>query len=191
MKVGFFGGSFDPIHFGHLNLILEILEKSDIDKILICPSNLAPNKIDNPHSALAKDRLEMVRLLVSDIEKVSICDLEVKREGISYTIDTLRVLKDSFSDISLIITNDALMDFHNWKEYNEILKITTPMVVIRSLNKKIPKEFKGLLKNQIKIRQLEISSSDIRDRLKKKLYCKHLTSERVLDFIFTNNLYLK
>jgi len=184
MKIGFLGGSFDPIHFGHVNLILEVLEKSDLDKILVCPANLAPNKIDNPHIAAAKYRLEMVKLLLSDINKVSICDLEIQRGGISYTIDTLRILQKRFSGIRLIITNEALKDFNNWKEYNEILKITKPLVVFRSLKEKIPKNFESF-----QMRNLEISSSDIRDRLKKKLYCGHLTSEKILNFIFSNNLY--
>ena len=188
-EVGIFGGTFDPIHFGHINLIIEMLEKSSLSEILICPTFLSPHKVDKPPLIKALHRLEMTKVSVEDIPNVSVSDIEIKRKGISYTIDTLKVLKKSLKNIRLIIAEDSLLSFDKWKDYEEILKIA-PLLIGCRANFEPLKVPKGIInKNFIRTKQFEITSTCIRERLKKNLYVKHLLPSKVLDYIIENGLY--
>jgi nicotinate-nucleotide adenylyltransferase len=188
-KVGIFGGTFDPIHFGHINLIIEMLEKSDLNEILICPAFLSPHKLDKPPLTKAFDRMKMTEIAIEDIQNVSVSDVEIKRKGISYTIDTLRGLKEKFYDIRLIIAEDSLPSFDKWKDYKEILKIAPPLIGCRAYfeSLKVPEGITS--KNFIRTKQFEITSTEIRERLKKNFYVKHLLPSKVLDYIIENDLY--
>jgi nicotinate-nucleotide adenylyltransferase len=188
-KTAFFGGTFDPIHFGHINLAIQIKEKAGFDAVLFCPANISPHKTDSPPLASSKDRLDMVELAIKDIEGFSICDLEVKRDGPSYTIDTLKKLKKD-GVLNLILTEDSLLQFHLWKNFSEIINIAPPVVGVRYSFKVNPNNnFKIPGKNFIKTTVMEISSTEIRERVKNKLYCGHLISQEVLDYIYKHNLY--
>jgi len=189
-KIGFFGGSFDPIHFGHINLALEVLEKNYVDEILITPAFVSPHKVKNPPEASGEDRLKMIEIAIRDIKKISIFKWELKRKKISYTIDTLRELKKDFSDIKLILDLETFEDFESWKDYKEILKIADLLIGCRSSNDILKKFQKIENKDFINIKFLDIKSTYIRDRIKKNLYCQHLTHKEILDYIFENNLYL-
>jgi nicotinate-nucleotide adenylyltransferase len=191
-EIGFFGGSFDPIHFGHINLALEIKEKLNLEKILFCPTFISPFKENAPIFAKPEDRLEMLKLAIKDIKGFEIIDFEIKNKKISYTVDTLYFLKKSYNNLRLIITDDALQNFHLWKDYKEILKIAPLIIGTRS---KVINDFKSLNLNLkpssfVKTSIFEISSTVIRDRLKKRLYIGHLTAKEVLDYICNRGLYL-
>jgi nicotinate-nucleotide adenylyltransferase len=194
-QIGFFGGSFDPIHFGHINLAIEIFEKADLDEIIFCPNNVSPHKIKSPPIASPIDRYNMVKIVIDDIKHFSVCDFEVQRKEASYTIDTLRFLEKKYKDkaqIRLIIGKEALPLFHTWKDYKEILKIAPPIIGYRSNFSEIilKNELKEMsIKNFIMNKSLDISSTDIRSRLKTKSYCSHLVPSKVLDYIYEHRLY--
>ena len=118
-KIGIYGGTFDPIHFGHINLAIEVFEKSDLDEILFCPAFISPHKTDAPPVSSADHRLKMTHLAVEDIDFFSTCDYEIKRKNVSYTIDTLKAVEKKYdAQICLIIAQDSLPEFTNWKSYN-------------------------------------------------------------------------
>ncbi|MBI5346751.1 MAG: nicotinate (nicotinamide) nucleotide adenylyltransferase [Chlamydiae bacterium] len=187
-KIGFFGGTFDPIHFGHINLALEIKEKAKLDSVIFCPANISPHKLKQKPLASSQDRFEMVKLAIKGIEGFDISDIEIKKKGPSYTIDTLQALKGQKIELHLILTNEALEKFHLWKSYLDILKIAPPLIGFRD-NFKPSKKFNIPKKNFIRTKIMQISSTDIRDRLRKKLYCNHLVPKEVLDYIYRSELY--
>ena len=191
-KIGFFGGSFDPIHIGHLNLAIELKEKCKFDEILFCPCNVSPFKTENPPIASSSDRLNMLKLALSDISFFKYTDLEIKRGDVSFTINTLKELKNDENDIRLILTEETIKSFHLWKDYTEILKIFSPIIGSRNniLNSHENQYFTLSKENFVKTNIFEMSSSEIRERLKKRNVVNHLVLKEVLDYIYKNDLYL-
>lgn len=189
-RAGIFGGSFDPIHFGHIALIIEVLEKLDLEKIFVIPASISPHKLEKPPKAKPRDRFEMTRRALSDINALEVLDLEVARGGTSYTIDTVRALKEKGDyKFFLITTIEALDRFHSWKDYSKLISLTSPIIASRGavFQEELPEGISK--KNLLDTKRFDISSTDIRDRLKKKLYVKHLLPKEVLDYIIENNLY--
>lgn len=190
-ETGFLGGSFDPVHFGHINIAVEMKEKLNLEKILFCPTGISPFKEKKPPVANNKDRYEMLKIALKDLKDFEIIDFEIKKQGVSYTVDTLNSLKGKYN-LRLILTEETLEFFHLWKEYKEILEIAPPIVGVR---KKQISEFKSKnftlnSKNFVKTSVFEISSTEIRERLKKRMYVGHLVPKEVLDYIYKYNLYL-
>ena len=162
--IGIFGGTFDPIHLGHLNLAINLLEKCRLAKILFIPAFISPLRMgENP--VAPQKRLEMVRLAVEGIPHFEVSDIEIRRGGPSYTVDTLRLLKKEFPDIALLLGEDSLETFPRWKESDTIVREVPIRVGSRRVTSKILHE--GL----IDIPLFDISATDLRDRLKKRLYC--------------------
>lgn len=191
-QIGLYGGTFDPIHFGHINLAIEMYEKGELDEILFCPNYISPLKVENPPLASAKERLDMTKLAIWDIPYFSLWDEEVKKGGISYTIDTIKALKKKFTDsaVRLIVAEDAMSEFTKWKDYKEILQLAPLLIGSRSALSQKGMNLEIARQKLILTRNLEISSTDIRERLKKGLYCGHLMPLKVLDYIKQNSLYL-
>ncbi|NGX29508.1 MAG: Nicotinate-nucleotide adenylyltransferase [Candidatus Anoxychlamydiales bacterium] len=190
-NIGFFGGSFDPIHLGHLNLAIQILEKLKLDKIIFCPANVSPFKTENPPIASSKDRFEMVKIAIQDFKNFDLTNFEIRNENISYTINTLKEIKNS-DNLRLIITEDTLLNFHKWKDYKNILQIAPLIVGVRNkfLENFKSENFTLNNKNFVKTNIFEISSTEIRKRLKNHKNCLHLIPKETLDYIYNRKLYL-
>ena len=193
-KAAVYGGTFDPIHNGHLNLAQEVFEKTDLEEILFCPANISPRKINSPPFATAKDRLVMVHLALLEYDHFVSIDDEIKRGGVSYTIDTLEALKEKYKDqkeISLLIAQDSLAHFLSWKDSKKIIENFEVFVGCRTNFSfdNLPKELDKLRKNFITTKEMEISSTDIRKRFNKGLCVDHLLPPKVLDYIYKNRLY--
>lgn len=188
MKIGMFGGTFDPIHNGHLITAQAIREIRKLDKIIFIPSYIAPHKV-NITSSFPEHRLEMIKLAIQDNSYFECSDYELKKEGISYTIDTIRHLKEKYDDIELIIGYDNLLDFKNWKDPDEILNLVELIVLKRECpdNEEHDKYFyKAQLINTPLI---EISGTAIRNRIKENLPVSYLVPEKVKEYIYKLNLY--
>ncbi|MEW5909099.1 MAG: nicotinate-nucleotide adenylyltransferase [Thermodesulfobacteriota bacterium] len=132
-RVGLFGGPFDPIHLGHLQAAKEVLKGFFLDTILFIPSFLPPHK---QISALAgiHDRLEMIRLAISRHPRFSYSDIEIRRTGYSYTIDTVNALIETSPQeirFYLIIGHDAFLEIHTWKSYKKLFQILPLILLIR------------------------------------------------------------
>lgn len=135
-QIALFGGTFDPIHLGHLNLAIEVMEKLSMDKILFCPANVSPYKVEDPPRASGKERAEMINLAIENIKNFSLYDEEIKKIGVSYTIDTLRSLKRKYQDshINLVIDQKILKRFPEWVSYEEIIRLATIVISCFSLS---------------------------------------------------------
>ena len=197
-QIGFLGGSFDPIHFGHINLAIQLKEIMQLEQVIFCPANISPFKTQSPPIASSEKRLEMVSLAISEIKSFVTLDYEVKKEGASYTIDTIKYLYNKLGDeveIRMLLTEDTLAGLELWKDIEDILQIAPPIIGTRKgsplgfVDNLQPKFMDVIRKNIVDTAKLDISSTNIRERLKKKLYCGHLVPTKVLDYIYKNELY--
>ena len=205
-RLGIFGGSFDPVHLGHLNLAIEMKEKHQLDQVCFYPARVNPNKFVKESSekgfSSAEHRMQMVRLALEEIPGLTFSTLEFSRAGPSYTIDTLRILAEnqkSAQQFFLIIGEDAATNLHQWREPEEIVKKARLLIGARSLldPEVIQNRFQGspsllaaIKEGYTKTRILEISATEIRKRLAVGLYCGHLLPAKVMDYIRINELYL-
>lgn len=188
-KVGIFGGTFDPVHFGHLITARAVLEIRDLDKIVFIPANISPHKTDSTSSA-AEYRLKMLQLAIDGISYFTISDIELNREGVSYTIDTLKTLKEKYKEIELIIGEDNLQSFHTWKNPEEILKLSKLTVLKRKFDRSSAVNHDYIEKAEfVETPVIEISGSKIRERTKNDLSIDFLLPENVKKYILKNNLY--
>ncbi len=133
MRVGLFGGTFNPIHLGHLRAALEVKEAFSLDSIYIIPSAIPPHK-NNLGLVKANDRLEMIRLAVFDYPAFVVSDIEIKRSGPSYTIDTVNHFRSAFSKdtrLYLIMGLDAFLEIDTWKSYRDLLRLIPFIVMAR------------------------------------------------------------
>ncbi len=133
MRIGLFGGTFNPIHRGHLWAAAEVKKGFDLDEISLIPAALPPH--NTPSSvANADDRLEMIHLATADLSGLTVSDVELNRPGPSYTIDTVRHFKNRLSDdsrIYLIMGLDAFLEIDTWKSYAELLEEIAFIVMAR------------------------------------------------------------
>jgi nicotinate-nucleotide adenylyltransferase len=189
MKVGVFGGTFDPIHNGHLITAVAVKELRNLDKIIFIPSFIAPHKIGNISSS-PEHRIAMIKAAIKDIPYFDLSDFEIKKEGVSYTIDTLKFLKDTYNDIELIIGYDNLLDFKSWKDPDEVLKRIKLVVLKRKVqNEPVEKDKYYYSAEIIETPTIEISATAIRQRVSNNLPIDFLVPDPVKEYINQLNLY--
>lgn len=187
MKIGILGGTFNPVHFGHLILAEGARDNLSLDKIIFIPANIPPHK-DKTDIVDSNSRFKMLRLAVSGNPYFIVSSIEIKRKGISYTIDTLKALKKSFKDDELffIVGSDEIKDLNNWKDIHELKKMVKFVAVMRpgcSLDN-ISAEVV-----QINIKTLDISGYAIRKRLRENKSIRYLLPDKVREFILKKGLY--
>ncbi|MBA3236764.1 MAG: nicotinate (nicotinamide) nucleotide adenylyltransferase [Parachlamydiaceae bacterium] len=196
-RIGIYGGSFNPIHFGHLNLAIEMLEKHNLTKVYFCPAALSPFKQNEP-AIEPHHRLTMVKMAIEGIPQFSILENELLRPPPSYMIDTLEELLvlDKNKKIKpryfLILGGDAILDLHRWHRIDEILALASPLTGMRPNTIAFNKDHliqEAVKKGVTLTRVLEISSTELRVRIGEKKYCSHLLPTKVLDYIYSNRLY--
>lgn len=191
-KIGFFGGTFDPIHIGHINVGMRILETGVVDQILFSLARISPMKGETPPVAPCNHRLNMLQLALEDVPGCDPYDEEMKNEGPSYTIDALKGIK---GELRLIVAEDVAYGFDQWKEIDALLEMAPPIVAVRhgfdrEKLSRLPDKIKlKVEEGMVEIPAMDVSSTEIRERLKKRLYCGHLLSGKVLDYIHQNTLY--
>jgi len=187
--VGVFGGTFDPIHLGHLITAASVREIRNLEKIIFIPAFTSPHKTDIKSSG-GKDRLEMVKLAVEGKAYFEVCDYEIKNEGISFTIDTLRMLKEKYSEIELIIGYDNLIKFSSWKQPDDILKLAKLVVLNRKV-KDEPDEKDVYYKSAFFVDTplVEISASGLREKVRTGGSIDFLVPEKVKQYIYDLKLF--
>ncbi len=187
--VGIFGGTFDPIHLGHLITAQSVKEIRGLDKIIFIPAYISPHK-QEVKSLSASLRLEMVRLAIKNVPYFECSDSEIVKQGVSYTVDTLRELKLKYERIELIIGYDNIIDFKTWREPDKILELAS-LIVLKRQSSVEPDEKDKYYKSAFFVETpcVEISSSRIRERIARNLPINFLVPEKVNEFIMNNNLY--
>ena len=187
MKIGILGGTFNPVHIGHLILAEEARERLGLDKIVFVPANLPPHK-DNSNIAPAQLRLKMLKLATKVNKHFGVSDIEIKREGRSYTIDTLKEFKrqNPADDLYFIIGSDLLKYLEEWKDLNEINKMVKFIAATRPGYplEKIPSYIQTL-----GIRAVDISGFAVRECIKENKSFRYLVPEAVFNFINCKRLY--
>jgi nicotinate-nucleotide adenylyltransferase len=189
MRIGLFGGTFDPPHNGHIHLILSLLEAHHLDQVLIIPALLNPLK---PPIASPEHRLTMAHLAFDSVPGCKVLDIEVRRSGPSYTIDTVHWLMEHDKEFAtaqrfLLLGADAATSLPQWRQLDQLLKLVRPLIAARGEQPKdlIDEAKQGWTQSEI----LDISSTDIRARIHQGLYVDHLVPERVMKYIRESKLY--
>lgn len=205
--IAIFGGSFDPVHLGHLRIAEDIREYYSLQKIIFMPAFLSPLK--SYHSASEQDRLNMLKIAVKDNPFFEVSTYELEKKGKSYTVDTVLYFKKLLGyNPAFIVGTDAFLTLKTWKEPEILLKNTNFILAVRgkdsiedikkllvSFDKDVPLLTESIIdfnKTAVYIyntRKIDISSTEIRDRLKKNLSIRYLTTNEVIDYIYKNNLY--
>lgn len=199
LKIGIFGGAFNPVHNGHLNLAKHYLDELGLDKILFIPTNIPPHK-SNEDFAGREDRFNMLRLAIKPYDKFEVSDIEFKRDGKSYTYDTLLELKKIYenAEFYLIIGADQLLHFDKWYKYKEILALVTLCTSARENEAEkaqiidFASSLNGLDINKFKLLAspvLKVSSSEIRNKIKSGEDFSNLVPEKVYDYIIKRRIY--
>ncbi len=191
MNIGIFGGSFNPPHAGHLIVIESVRDQERFDSVVFVPSASPPNKHDVA-LAPAADRLKMTQLAVEGNPAFDVTDIEIRRPGLSFTVDTIDALSAlrSGDSLSLIIGSDNLLDFHTWKSPKEILAKARLVVMNRpgfDLRQAHP-EYARLAK-VVNVPQVGVSGTDIRRRIKLGRSIRYLVPKNVEEYLRYTNLY--
>jgi nicotinate-nucleotide adenylyltransferase len=189
-RIGLFGGSFDPVHFGHLLVAQAAIEELGLDRLFFIPAAQSPFKSEN-ETAPADARLQLLRLALAGKTNCEIDEQEIKRGGISYSIEALREYAKNFPDAELfyLIGADNISKLTGWREANELAKLAEFVAAPRpgEVVAEFPRPFRGRILTGFPI---EISSSQIRARIKANLPVENLVPAFVADAIRNNRLYL-
>ena len=187
MNIGILGGTFNPIHVGHLILAEEVREKLKLDTIVFVPTYLPPHK-RNGDVANALHRYKMIGLALRDNPRLSVSDIEIKRQGRSYTIDTIRQLRKKYpkKELYFITGSDLLKYLDEWKDLTEILKLVKFVVGTRP---GYPLERIPSYISTVGIRAVDISAFEIRQAIRRRKSFRYLVPETVYRYIKAHRLY--
>jgi nicotinate-nucleotide adenylyltransferase len=191
MRICLFGGTFDPPHIGHLLVAQTVCEAEYFDKILFIPAFQPPHKRD---ITPVDERISMLELAVEGNPNFEISDVELKRKGVSYTIDTVKAIKTEMSlknnEIFYLMGSDSLLEFQHWKEPEEILNECQVIIAIRPGFR--PSDIPSWILQRIQfanIPRFEISSTNIRHRWVENKTIRYMVTLPVWEYIEKNNLY--
>lgn len=191
MRIGVFGGTFDPPHVGHLILAADACDALRLDRLIFVPAAAQPFKVETPAVASPSDRLEMVRLAVAEDSRYAVEDTEIRRGGLSYTVDTLEEIagKNVDAELFLLIGQDALAGFSGWKKHTRVREIAT-IAVMRRTGSQEPGEWRDADRLvEISARRVDVSSTEIRERLAAGKSIRGFVPEPVERFITARRLY--
>lgn len=192
MKIGIYGGTFNPPHVGHLIVAEQVRIELALDEIMFVPSFISPHKQEG-ESDVAEHRLAMTKLAISDNPCFKYSDFEITKKDTSFTVNTLDYLRlkyplDSFY---LIIGMDNYLTFHLWKDPERVLKLVTLVVMNRPNYPKQVNEVFGTNNTLfVDVPNIDISSSDIRRRVKENRSIHYLVPKSVEEYIHSNSLFL-
>jgi nicotinate-nucleotide adenylyltransferase len=194
MKTLYFGGSFNPVHHGHLICARHAAERAGFDGVTLIPSANPPHKAACSELAPAADRVRMCRLAVHGHARFEVNDLETKRTGPSYTIDTARALAaETGARVSWLIGADMLRTLPSWHEPAALLAEVEFVVLARpgwaADWETMPENVRALRANVVEAPQIEMSATDIRRRVRQGLPIDFLTAAPVVEYIRSTGLY--
>jgi nicotinate-nucleotide adenylyltransferase len=214
-RIGILGGTFNPVHYGHLAAAEEVRDRLKLDRVLFIPAFLPPHKNEELPSAV--QRLEMVRLAVAGNPHCSVSDMEIKRGGRSYTIDTIGELKDKYpgTELYFLLGIDSFLEIRTWRDWERLLSLCVFVVLSReghqfadltalgfldaspddlvSLDDRRREEVRIAAGGRVivleRIPFYEISSTDIRQRVRQRRSIKYCLPDPVEHYIIENKLY--
>lgn len=191
MKIGLLGGSFDPVHFGHLLAAQDVYEQYRFDRLLLVPAAQAPLKPQEVQSSPA-DRLAMLQAAIEWDKRFEVSDVELQRGGVSYTIDSARHFRARFphDELFWIIGGDQLPQMNRWKEIGELARLVEFIFLERPGHpaKQMP-GIAGVRLHRCDGHLIEISSSELRQRVRRGLSLHYFCPQKVITYIETHRLY--
>lgn len=187
------GGTFDPIHIGHVILAQEVLDETDADRILFVPAGVPPHKTGAVITP-GRHRLAMVRAAVEGNPRFEVSEIELNRTGPSYTIDTLREIRAGLSDedrLGLIIGADQVAEFETWKDYRKIAGEFRLVLTTRAGFADPVKEGRPYLRDAmvVSIPSIEVSATEIRSRACQGKHIQYFVMPAVYTYIVKHRLY--
>jgi len=192
-KIAIFGGSFNPVHNGHLYIAKQMFLHFCIDKMIIIPTGEPPHK-PSENLISAVHRFNMLKLAFADYKNIIISDLELKRTGLSYTYDTVFELKQIYKNDNLyfLVGGDMLLSFNKWKNYDKILQLVNLVCISRDKNEydnliAKSKELKNIILLDVPV--FPLSSSQIREKIKNKESTKDLLPQIIAEYIQKYNFW--
>ena len=212
MKIGLFGGTFNPVHLGHLRAAEEVREKFGLEKTIFIPAHVPPHKKDS--AVPAQHRFEMVRAALEDNPYFAVSDIELRRQGNSYSFDTIGHFTCEYgpdAELFFIMGIDAFREIHTWKQYPEFFSLCNFVVMSRpgrhetEPEKNIPDDFPAMFSFNPDgrfyehlsgrrvyfsgISLLDISSTGVRQAVRDGRSVKYLVPDSVAGYILSHNLY--
>ena len=191
MKIGFMGGSFDPVHFGHLIAAQDALERGGLDRLVFVPAAQAPLK-PGTVQASAEARLGMLKAAVEGDSRFEISDYEVQKGGVSYTIDTVRHMRERFpeEELAWVIGADQVERLHLWKDIGELVALVEFVVLARPGWVARPrKDIAGLRLRWCDGHQVQLSSTEVRERIRAGRPVDFLMPHKTVEYVRENGLY--
>ena len=200
LRIGMYGGAFAPIHIGHVEAAKAFMRQMWLDVLFVVPTGQSPHK-EMDKSASDADRLQMCRLAFEGIEGIIVSDIEIKREGKSYTVDTLRELLVDDCRLFMLCGTDMILTIDEWDSPEEIFKLCYPVYIRRENDRSLDRtiinkiaEYKERFgKNIVRIDApaIEVSSSEVREKLRRGEDVSRMLPPAVLGYIKEKGLYLK
>lgn len=196
IKVGIMGGTFDPIHIGHLILAMEAINYKDLDEMWFIPTG-NPNFKQDKNVTDKQKRFEMVKIATQDNKKFNVCDYEINKNGVTYSWETMKYLRENYDyDFYFIMGEDSLMSVETWENAEDFLENTKILACIRrqeemsKLDVKIDDlKSKGYFVEKIPTSFIDISSTKIREKVQTNQDFRYFVPNQVFEYIVRNKLY--
>lgn len=197
-RVGIYGGMFAPIHNGHIAAARAFVQQMKLDKLLIVPTKNTPRKVIDFHDD-PRHRFNMCKLAFEQDENIEVSAIELEREGISYTVDTLRALQAPNVKLFFLCGTDMMLCFDRWREVEEIFKLCCPIYIRRETNSLLDDEIIaknreyfqkfGVAFRKILVDPIELSSSEIRNVICAGGDISEMVPDAVMKYIYEHKLY--
>ena len=207
MRIGFMGGTFSPPHVGHLHSAKEFIDELNLDKLLIIPAKVSPFKVNTEATASDFDRMEMSKICFLPLDgekcKVEVSDIEMSKDGASYTIETINDLKTKYPDdeIIMFVGSDMFLSLERWKNSKEIFEKCSIYTRVRESNERqimleTKEKYQDIYGAKIYFsddKEFIVSSTEVRNALSSKNFetCRNLLTEEVLGYIIKGGLYFE
>jgi nicotinate-nucleotide adenylyltransferase len=188
MRIALFGGTFDPVHHGHLMLAQDAVEQLGLNKLIFLPAQVNPHKIHAAPRAEAAHRLKMLRAAVAGEERFEVSSIELEREGPSFSVDTVQALQENWPEARFffLLGADNLPKLPTWHRFDDLRKLVE--FVCFGRNTEGNAVWNPLCGSTLE-RRLDISSTEIRQRIAAGLSIRYLVPESVRAFIYAHSLY--
>lgn len=192
MRLALFGGSFDPPHVGHLLASSDAIEQLELDRLIVVPTGTQPLKVGAAVAA-PEQRLAMARMTFGQDPRFDVSDVEVTRGGLSFTVDTLAQVAEQYpaAERFLLLGVDVLGSFAKWKEPQRILTLARPVFLERQSGSpvELPEEFRAAQAIRLTTRRVDVSSTEIRERVRTGRSIRGFVTENVAAYIERGGLY--
>lgn len=196
IKIGIMGGTFDPIHIGHLILAMEAINYKNLDEVWFIPTG-NPNFKQDKNVTDKQKRFEMVKIATQDNKKFNVCDYEINKNGVTYSWETMKYLRENYYyDFYFIMGEDSLMSVETWENAEDFLENTKILACIRrqeemsKLDVKIDDlKSKGYFVEKIPTSFIDISSTKIREKVQTNQDFRYFVPNQVFEYIVRNKLY--